>query len=339
MEILQRRKFCREFLNGYNERLHPQIISKIFEIGLLFLKKSFNNKLLFSKEELDEIIKSLKNEDYVEILPLPPLKKLEKSLVTSQKTPNQKKGKCYFNIEKKNTDNLKAELYKKKMYYNSLQNPKFTTLNSDIYPYWWWNNKEEKELGKPNTINTNKGSYNININDNNEDEDSYNNNYENYEENDNDNDDYINENLRNENEGYFPNLKQQFENNEIKNKNYTIKKLTMNSHKSKTNSNNEKPDEDILYKKINNIPFKINNQIHQKYKSPSNYNNNINFNKTEVSKNKIFPKLENINQEKMNLNYTTIQRNKYYFDNGRILRIPEVDDNNINLTMIEPNIY
>ena len=41
----------------------------------------------------------------------------------------------------------------------------------------------------------------------------------------------------------------------------------------------------------------------------------------------------------MNLNYTTIQRNKYYFDNGRNLRIPELDDNNINLTMIEPNIY
>ena len=55
MELLQRRKFCREFLNGYNEKLHPQIISKVFEIGLLILKKRFN-KLLFSKEELDDII-------------------------------------------------------------------------------------------------------------------------------------------------------------------------------------------------------------------------------------------------------------------------------------------
>ena len=65
MELLQRRKFCREFLNGYNEKLHPQIISRVFEIGLLTLKKYFN-KLLFSKEELDEIIKSLSGNDYVE---------------------------------------------------------------------------------------------------------------------------------------------------------------------------------------------------------------------------------------------------------------------------------
>ena len=77
MELLQRRKFCREFLNGYNEKLHPQIISRVFEIGLLTLKKYFN-KLLFSKEELDEIIKSLSGNDYVEIVPLPPRKKIEK---------------------------------------------------------------------------------------------------------------------------------------------------------------------------------------------------------------------------------------------------------------------
>ena len=53
MELLQRRKFCREFLNGYNEKLHPQIISKVFEIGLLTLKKNYN-KLLFMSVELKE---------------------------------------------------------------------------------------------------------------------------------------------------------------------------------------------------------------------------------------------------------------------------------------------
>ena len=88
MELLQRRKFCREFLNGYNEKLHPQIISRVFEIGLLTLKNTFN-KLLFSKEELDEIIKSLSGKDYVDIVPLPPVKKLE-SLNNKQLVGNLK---------------------------------------------------------------------------------------------------------------------------------------------------------------------------------------------------------------------------------------------------------
>ena len=55
MKILQRHKLCREILNKYSENLYPELVSKIFEIGLLSLKHSFN-KLAFSFEKLDNII-------------------------------------------------------------------------------------------------------------------------------------------------------------------------------------------------------------------------------------------------------------------------------------------
>ena len=63
MEILCRRKICKEFLFKYTEEKYPELISKVFEIGLLILKKSFN-KLLFSMEELDSIIDDLSGDYY-----------------------------------------------------------------------------------------------------------------------------------------------------------------------------------------------------------------------------------------------------------------------------------
>ena len=170
MELLQRRKFCREFLNGYNEKLHPQIISKVFEIGLLTLKNKFN-KLLFSKEELDEIIKDLSGKEYVEIVPLPPLKKIEKFQNPPQQYPLQKQNQQYnYNLENKDTVPFRIKfLRNRQMYENTLKNPNFTTQNSAIYPNWWWNNKEE-EIQKP------KNNINIIYNE------EYNNGYNNYDE-------------------------------------------------------------------------------------------------------------------------------------------------------------
>ena len=335
MELLQRRKFCREFLNGYNEKLHPQIISKVFEIGLLTLKSKFN-KLLFSKEELDEIIKDLSGKQYVEIVPLPPLKKLEKPPLQSKKYIPQK-NEGYISTENNNEDYLKTKIISSKKMFETLQNPNFTTQNSAIYPNWWWNNKEEEEYENPN--NNNKISPNDEYLDDNNYED-YNYEYEN-----NENEiyrDYNQDNLKNE-RNYPERLEQ--ENEEIKNKSYAIKKLTMNSGRPiKINNipyNNKK------MKKIKNsqlIPVQLKkkekNQRVKSTKPPTRKINSFSKNdKTEIPKKKIIKKVTNTSQGKKNDKLTKIPKYKYTYSNGRILRIPEQNKNFINLTMTEPNKY
>ena len=333
MELLQRRKFCREFLNGYNEKLHPQIISKVFEIGLLTLKAKFN-KLLFSKEELDEIIKDLSGKQYVEIVPLPPIKKLEKPSIQPQKYISQNNEEYYANTENNNDDYLKRKLLRSRKQFQTLKNPNFTTQNREIYPNWWWNNKEE-EIENPKN-NTNIAINDENLGDNNED---YNYEYEN-----NENEYYRDFNQENINTYQNDPEKLEQDNDEIKNKNYTIKKLTMNSGRSK---------------KITNIPYnsknmkllkkdkKITNQLRknekmQRVKSskpPSRKINSFSKNdKIEANKNKIIKKVLNISQGK-NAKLTKMPKHKYTYANGRILRIPEQNKNFVNLTMTESNNY
>ena len=351
MELLQRRKLCREFLNGYNEKLHPQIISKVFEIGLLMLKKRFN-KLLFSKEELDDIIKDLTGKEYVEIVPLPPLKKLEK-LPTPSKKPSQEQLKdFYFNKEKYDAELLKAKILRnKQLYDNTLINQNLTkNQNSSIYPNWWWKSQEEDEIKKEknnNNIIYNQDNY---IHNNIEDY----NNFENYDENNN-NEEYMNE--IGYNEAQFQNF-QERENNLFQNQNYTIKKLTMNGNKSNTINNRniyEYPNEGIYYKKENDISYdtkllnakKIPNQIKkdqvQRVKStkpPSRKNKSFTKSKKlEVPNKKISKKPQNVSQKKNNVKISNIPRYKYTYANGRILRMPEDSNNYINMTMTMPNKY
>ena len=205
MELLQRRKFSREFLNGYNEKMHPQIISRVFEIGLLTLKKNYN-KILFTKEELDEIIRSFNEKDYVEILPLPSLKKKEKSNNQKKVASPSPKHNCYLNAKFNNCPYLKTKIInKRKLYDKYLLNPNFTTQNSAIYPYWWWNNKEDKNEEPKDNLNVEE-----NYNDNNE----YYNNNEVYEYNKNDNLEYININEGEEEENNYQNYpqRQEYEN-------------------------------------------------------------------------------------------------------------------------------
>ena len=233
MELLQRRKFCREFLNGYNEKLHPQIISKVFEIGLLTLKKKYN-KLSFSIEELDDIIKDLSGKKYVEIVPLPPLKKIDKIPIPPQRLYSQPKKDYYFNTESNNnSDILETKIVRKnRLYENTLKNPNFITQNSAIYPNWWWNNKEEDEIEKP------KNNIRIIYNEgNNENINNFENNNKVFEEN-NYNNEFYNSNEITDKEINYNNYpeRQEIENDEIVNKNYTMKKLTMNS--TITNKNN-----------------------------------------------------------------------------------------------------
>ena len=58
------KKNCREFLKVYSEDLYRDIIPNVFEIGVLTLQNNYN-KILFSKEELEEIILDIKNKENI----------------------------------------------------------------------------------------------------------------------------------------------------------------------------------------------------------------------------------------------------------------------------------
>ena len=341
MELLQRRKFCREFLNGYNEKLHPQIISKVFEIGLITLKNKYN-KLLFSGEELDEIIKDLNGKEYVEIVPLPPLKKIETLPNPPQKCPPPKKIEEYnFPNENKDACPFQSTLFRNhQMYEKTLQNPNFTTQNSAIYPNWWWNNKEE-EIEKP------KRDTNVIYNE------EYNNRYNTYNGNneENNNDEYEG----GENEQFYQNYQEvpEIENTDIKNKNYTIKKLKMNSSKPKRMNKCESNDEVINYEKSKKIPCnnnkknkannikKIYNSQRVKSSNPPNRNINCcNNNNNKVAMQKLIKRVDNASRDRKNVKLTKIPKYKYTYVNGKILRVPDESFNNYqNLTITESNKY
>ena len=302
MELLQRRKLCREFLNGYNEKLHPQIISRVFEIGLLTLKKNFN-KLLFSKEELDEIIKSLSGKEYVEIVPEQPRNKLEKLIYKDNNIP----------LSKEELERNKI-IKNKQMHRNYLENPNFSTQNNEIYPFWWWNNKEEKfdEINK-NTINNNINLTNDDI--------YYDNNniYNNYYDEEN--------NLNNGDEIEYQ--RDDIKNVEIENKikKYSEKKLDNTSipNKKENFKNNKNLNKN---KKFENKP-RVQSTRAQR-------NNNINNQKFKKINNN---NMKIPNRGKKNLNLQKIPQFKYIYNNGRIVKIKEnnygINNDIMNLT--EPN--
>ena len=302
MELLQRRKFCREFLNGYNEKLHPQIISRVFEIGLLTLKNTFN-KLLFSIEELDEIIKSLGGKDYVDVVPLPPRKKLEKL--------NMRENNSEL---KKEEDEKKIFLKNQQMHKHYLENPNFATQNNKIYPFWWWNNKEEDfDEMKKDAINNN----NINLTDQEiiYDNNEFFNNYD-YEENNN-NKFNKKDNQRQivlSEEEYGKLLKER----EMKklNKNQLIPKKEENKTKNQYLNNNKIGNKQrVKSSRIN--PRNNNSFNNQRYKKLDNY------------------KINKV-QNRKNLGLQKIPKFKYLYNNGRIVKMKENQGiNTLNLT--EPN--
>ena len=111
MDLIYRRKSCREFLKVYSEELYKDLIPDVFEIGVLNLVNSFN-KTLFTKSELRTIIEDLKNKDYFQINDIKTIQKLNTNL-NSNKT------------ETKNN---------------------FNNKNINVYPNWWWDNKEEEDF-------------------------------------------------------------------------------------------------------------------------------------------------------------------------------------------------
>ena len=112
MDLIYRRKSCREFLKVYSEELYKDLIPDVFEIGVLNLVNSFN-KTLFTKSELKTIIDDLKNKDYFQINDIKTIQKLNTNL-NNNKT------------EIKNNNNINN--------------------NNNVYPNWWWDNKEEEDF-------------------------------------------------------------------------------------------------------------------------------------------------------------------------------------------------
>ena len=305
MELLQRRKFCREFLNGYNEKLHPQIISRVFEIGLLTLKNTFN-KLLFSKEELDEIIKSLSGKEYVDVVPLPPKKKLEKLENRALKEKlSAEENKCSLTQEEiERNKNIKNQ----HLHRHYLQNPNFSTQNNEIYPFWWWNNKEEDIYPmNQNTINNNINAIS--------DENNYDNDYK--------DDNYIND---------MECPRQEINNEEMGNriKNYSMKKLNNNSFMQKQKESQKK----VKSNNICNKNDKLKNKQRLQSSRITQRNNNINNPKFKKINNNV--KIPNPNRK--NLNLQKIPKFKYVYNKGRILKIEENNDIDMDiLNLTEPN--
>ena len=179
MEFVLKKETCRNFLDNYHEEIYPILLPKIIEIGILTLKLSFD-KVLFSPDELNEIIDSL-NEQYI----------LQKKL-SSKKTSLKKLKNKYLTLEndfsqnerhlnrttlnklnnKTETNYLKTfdssnfydtnyfvpqtKSFRNEQLYNKrLENPMFNTLNKKIYPFWWWNQSEPEYLKYNQTISFN----------------------------------------------------------------------------------------------------------------------------------------------------------------------------------------
>lgn len=163
MDFILRKDICKEFIEKYNKKIYPQLLSKIIEIGILTLKLSFN-KLLFSPEELDDIIYSLNKQSQpkkrgdFEFNSLNKItnKRLRQKRIGSENLLNntmsfndKKKSHIYLN----NSNFYDLNYYipqtksfrNKQLYQKRLENPLFTTQNKEVYPFWWWNFPESEK--------------------------------------------------------------------------------------------------------------------------------------------------------------------------------------------------
>ena len=174
MEFILKKKTCRDFLNNYHKEIHPILLPKIIEIGILTLKLSFN-KDLFSPDELNDIIISLKQQYNLQKgkKSFTNLKNKNFKNLIEENSINNNKDIFYNTIE---TSNFYDSNYiipetksfrNKQLYNNRLENPMFNTLNRNVYPNWWWNQMEPDYLNKRKLRNNNKNqllSKSLNLN-------------------------------------------------------------------------------------------------------------------------------------------------------------------------------
>ena len=174
MEFILKKKTCRDFLNNYHKEIHPILLPKIIEIGILTLKLSFN-KDLFSPDELNDIIISLKQQYNLQKgkKSFTNLKNKNFKNLIEENSINNNKDIFYNTIE---TSNFYDSNYiipetksfrNKQLYNNRLENPMFNTLNRNVYPNWWWNQIEPDYLNKRKLRNNNNNqllSKSLNLN-------------------------------------------------------------------------------------------------------------------------------------------------------------------------------
>ena len=187
MEFILKKKTCRDFLNNYHKEIHPILLPKIIEIGILTLKLSFN-KDLFSPDELNDIIISLKQQYNLQKgkKSFTNLKNKNFKNLIEENSINNNKDIFYNTIE---TSNFYDSNYiipetksfrNKQLYNNRLENPMFNTLNRNVYPNWWWNQIEPDYLNKRKLRNNNNQLLSKSLNLNNKKEISNKNKNKNY---------------------------------------------------------------------------------------------------------------------------------------------------------------
>ena len=187
MEFVLKKETCRNFLDNYHEEIYPILLPKIIEIGILTLKLSFN-KDLFSPDELNDIIISLKQQYNLQKgkKSFTNLKNKNFKNLTEENSINNNKDIFYNTIE---TSNFYDSNYiipetksfrNKQLYNNRLENPMFNTLNRNVYPNWWWNQMEPDYLNKRKLRNNNNQLLSKSLNLNNKKEISNKNKNKNY---------------------------------------------------------------------------------------------------------------------------------------------------------------
>ena len=125
VEWIYMRKSCVEFLKNYSDELLSEIIPNVFEIGVLTLKNSFH-KMIFSKDELRDIIYDLRKNYFDNNIYLKSINEIRKL----------QRSKHFKNInENINKDDIEKGIYSGKRMYRQ---------KKEIYPNWWWDENAQK---------------------------------------------------------------------------------------------------------------------------------------------------------------------------------------------------
>jgi len=125
VEWIYMRKSCVEFLKNYSDELLSEIIPNVFEIGVLTLKNSFH-KMIFSKDELRDIIYDLRKNYFDNNIYLKSINEIRKL----------QKSKHFKNINQNiNKDDIEKGIYSGKRMYKQTK---------EIYPNWWWDENNQK---------------------------------------------------------------------------------------------------------------------------------------------------------------------------------------------------
>lgn len=170
IERLNRRKVCRSFLNSYNEKQYPALFPRLIEIAILTLKRDYK-KTIFTIEELEDIISyySSSSKQFVEDAEEGGEINYSAPEVTRPENYQDSNTLCeryYYHgdgnnylkdeIDKNYGNNFYDKYYyvpwskhyrNAELYSKRLKNPEFSTQDRNIYPHWWWNQKERDPGG------------------------------------------------------------------------------------------------------------------------------------------------------------------------------------------------